>query len=204
MTDVARPAIPFIVATAAILLFTTMDAIVKAIPNRVPTIELVAMRFIFGIPLVLLVKWRTGGGVADAFVMESQRAPRCVERCVHAAVLHSAAPAAIRRGTDAGLPRVGEYRLEITHEPITRYCALNQHAAPINRVSLAAYQIEFGKAIQRAGNVKWPAKKMRRSLKVAMVRGSILVAAALLALSVAHAADLGGVSPSRGRGAVVG
>jgi S-adenosylmethionine uptake transporter len=59
-TDHARPAIPFIVATAGILLFTTMDAIVKAMPNRVPTIELVAMRFIFGIPLVLLVKWRVG------------------------------------------------------------------------------------------------------------------------------------------------
>ena len=52
-TDHARPAIPFIVATAAILLFTTMDAIVKAMPNRVPTIELVAMRFIFGIPLTV-------------------------------------------------------------------------------------------------------------------------------------------------------
>jgi S-adenosylmethionine uptake transporter len=59
-TDHARPVIPFIVATAAILLFTTMDAIVKSMPSRVPTIELVAMRFIFGIPLVLLVKWRMG------------------------------------------------------------------------------------------------------------------------------------------------
>jgi len=57
-TDHARPAIPFIVATAAILLFTTGDALVKAVPNRVPTIELVAMSFVFGIPLVLLAKWR--------------------------------------------------------------------------------------------------------------------------------------------------
>jgi drug/metabolite transporter (DMT)-like permease len=59
-TDHARPTIPFIVATAAILLFTTMDAIVKAVPNCVPTIELVALRFVFGIPLVLLAKWRMG------------------------------------------------------------------------------------------------------------------------------------------------
>jgi drug/metabolite transporter (DMT)-like permease len=57
-TDHARPAIPFMVATAAILLFTTMDAIVKALPHSVPAIELVAMRFVLGIPLVLLAMWR--------------------------------------------------------------------------------------------------------------------------------------------------
>jgi S-adenosylmethionine uptake transporter len=57
-TEHARPAIPFAVATAAILLFTTMDAIVKALPHSVSAIELVAMRFAFGIPLVLLAMWR--------------------------------------------------------------------------------------------------------------------------------------------------
>ena len=45
------------------------------------------------------------------------------------------------------LARVGEYRFEIAHEPIARNCALYQHAPPIKRVSLAAYQIEFGKTV---------------------------------------------------------
>jgi drug/metabolite transporter (DMT)-like permease len=61
-TDHARPAIPFMVATAGILLITTMDAIVKALPHYVPAIELVAMRFAFGIPLVLLAMWRIRAG----------------------------------------------------------------------------------------------------------------------------------------------
>jgi drug/metabolite transporter (DMT)-like permease len=61
-TDHARPAIPFMVATAAILLFTTMDAIVKALPHSIPVIELVAMRFTFGIPLVLMAMWRMRAG----------------------------------------------------------------------------------------------------------------------------------------------
>ena len=58
----ARPAIPFMVATVAILLFTTMDAIVKALPHSVPAIELVAMRFAVGIPFVLLAMWRIQAG----------------------------------------------------------------------------------------------------------------------------------------------
>jgi drug/metabolite transporter (DMT)-like permease len=62
VTDHARPAMPFMVATAAILLFTTMDAIVKALPHSIPTIELVAMRYAFGIPLVLLAMWRMRAG----------------------------------------------------------------------------------------------------------------------------------------------
>jgi len=61
-TDHARPAVPFMVATGAIMVFTTTDAIVKAMPTGVPTIQIVAMRFIFGIPLVLLAVWRTRAG----------------------------------------------------------------------------------------------------------------------------------------------
>jgi drug/metabolite transporter (DMT)-like permease len=61
-TDHARPAIPFMVATAGILLFTTMDAIVKALPHSIPAIELVAMRYAFGIPLVLLAMWPMRSG----------------------------------------------------------------------------------------------------------------------------------------------
>ncbi len=61
-TDHARPAIPFMVATAAILLFTTLDAIVKSLPHSIPAIELVAMRFAFGIPLVLVAMWRMRAG----------------------------------------------------------------------------------------------------------------------------------------------
>ena len=59
-TDHARPVVPFMVATAAIIVFTTMDAVVKALPQDLPTIEVVAMRFLFGIPMVLLALWHTG------------------------------------------------------------------------------------------------------------------------------------------------
>lgn len=52
-TDHARPAIPFLVATAAIMVFTTMDGVVKSLPTAIPTIQIVAMRFAFGIPMVL-------------------------------------------------------------------------------------------------------------------------------------------------------
>ena len=37
-TDHARPIVPFAVATSAILLFTTMDAVVKALPLGLPII----------------------------------------------------------------------------------------------------------------------------------------------------------------------
>ena len=56
-TDHARPAVPFLAATAAIFVFTTMDAVVKAMPAMMPTIQVVAMRFAFGIPLVLVAVW---------------------------------------------------------------------------------------------------------------------------------------------------
>ena len=42
-TDHVRPAVPFAVATEGILLFTTVDAIVKSLPHGVPVIEVVAM-----------------------------------------------------------------------------------------------------------------------------------------------------------------
>lgn len=61
-TDSASPAVPFLAATGAIVLFTTMDAVVKAMPADLPTIQVVAMRFLFGIPLVLLVLWQRGAG----------------------------------------------------------------------------------------------------------------------------------------------
>jgi S-adenosylmethionine uptake transporter len=61
-TDHARPIVPFAVATAAILLFTTMDGVVKGLPLGLPVIEVVAMRYLFGIPLVFLAMWRTGAG----------------------------------------------------------------------------------------------------------------------------------------------
>ncbi len=61
-TDHARPIVPFAVATAAILVFTTMDGVVKGLPHNLPVIEVVAMRYLFGVPLVLLAMWRTGAG----------------------------------------------------------------------------------------------------------------------------------------------
>jgi len=59
-TDHERPIVPLGVATGSILLFTTMDAVLKALPLGLPTIEVVAVRFLFGVPLVLLAMWRTG------------------------------------------------------------------------------------------------------------------------------------------------
>ncbi len=56
-TDHARPAVPFMAATGAIMVFTTMDAVVKSMPAALPTIQVVAMRFLFGIPLVLAALW---------------------------------------------------------------------------------------------------------------------------------------------------
>lgn len=61
-TDHARPAVPFAVATLAIMVFTTMDAVVKALPPGLPTMQVVAMRFVLGIPLVLLaLGWLRAG-----------------------------------------------------------------------------------------------------------------------------------------------
>ncbi|HEX3400132.1 MAG TPA: DMT family transporter [Acetobacteraceae bacterium] len=59
-TDHARPAVPFAVATGGILLFTTVDAIVKSLPHGVPVIEVVAMCFIFAIPVALVAVWCMG------------------------------------------------------------------------------------------------------------------------------------------------
>jgi drug/metabolite transporter (DMT)-like permease len=61
-TDHARPAVPFLVATVAMIVFTTMDAVVKAVPPGLPTIQVVAMRFALGVPLVLLALWWAGSG----------------------------------------------------------------------------------------------------------------------------------------------
>ena len=61
-TDHVRPAVPFAVATQGILPFTTVDAIVKSLPHGVPVIEVVAMCFIFAIPVALVAVWRTGAG----------------------------------------------------------------------------------------------------------------------------------------------
>ena len=60
-TDHARPAVPFAVATAAIMVFTTMDAVVKAMPSDLATMQVVAMRFVLGIPLVLLARFISVG-----------------------------------------------------------------------------------------------------------------------------------------------
>jgi S-adenosylmethionine uptake transporter len=61
-TDHASPAIPFLVATGAIMVFTTMDGVVKSLPASIPVIQIVAMRFAFGIPMVLAAMRLTGGG----------------------------------------------------------------------------------------------------------------------------------------------
>ena len=61
-TDHARPAVPFAVATGAILVFTTLDAVVKSLPHGIPVIEVVAMCFSFAIPVALAAVWRMRAG----------------------------------------------------------------------------------------------------------------------------------------------
>jgi S-adenosylmethionine uptake transporter len=56
-TDHARPTIPFLAASAAMIVFTTMDGVVKAMPAGLPTIQVVLLRFAFGIPMVLAALW---------------------------------------------------------------------------------------------------------------------------------------------------
>src|ERR1700729_1718639 len=56
-TDHARPAVPFAAATGGVLVFTTVDAIVKALPQGVPVTEIVAMCFLFAIPVALAAVW---------------------------------------------------------------------------------------------------------------------------------------------------
>lgn len=65
-TDHARPTVPFLAATGAIIVFTTMDAVVKAMPPGLPTMQVVAMRFAFGVPLVLLALWWMRAGWPSA------------------------------------------------------------------------------------------------------------------------------------------
>jgi drug/metabolite transporter (DMT)-like permease len=56
-TDHARPTLPFLAAAGAMVVFTTMDAVVKAMPPGLPTIQVVLLRFAFGIPMVLAALW---------------------------------------------------------------------------------------------------------------------------------------------------
>lgn len=65
-TDHQRPVVPFLVATGAIMVFTTMDAVVKAVPAGLPVMQVAAMRFALGIPLVLLALWWVGAGWPSA------------------------------------------------------------------------------------------------------------------------------------------
>lgn len=50
-------ALPLSVAAFAVLIFTGMDALVKALPRDLPTMQIVAMRFAFGLPPALLMAW---------------------------------------------------------------------------------------------------------------------------------------------------
>jgi drug/metabolite transporter (DMT)-like permease len=61
-TDHARPAVPFAAAAGGILLFTTVDAIVKSLPRGVPLTEIVALCFLFAIPVALIALWCTDAG----------------------------------------------------------------------------------------------------------------------------------------------
>ena len=59
----ARPAAllaPFAVAALAVLMFTGMDAVVKAMPTHLSTLQIVALRFSFGIVPATLMLWRAG------------------------------------------------------------------------------------------------------------------------------------------------
>lgn len=59
----ARPAAllaPLAVAALAVLMFTGMDAVVKAMPAHLSTLQIVALRFSFGIVPATLMLWRAG------------------------------------------------------------------------------------------------------------------------------------------------
>lgn len=55
-----RPSLllPLLVAAGAILLFTMMDATIKALPAHLAVMQIVALRFCFGIPPAALMVWR--------------------------------------------------------------------------------------------------------------------------------------------------
>jgi S-adenosylmethionine uptake transporter len=88
-TDHARPAVPFAVAAGGILLFTTADAIVKSLPHGVPVIEVVAMCFIFAIPVALAAVWRMGAGWPTLALWKAN-APRGVLSVVSATLFFTA------------------------------------------------------------------------------------------------------------------
>lgn len=52
------PLTPLLVAAGAILLFTIMDGTIKALPTALGTMQIVALRFCFGVPPALLMLWR--------------------------------------------------------------------------------------------------------------------------------------------------
>jgi drug/metabolite transporter (DMT)-like permease len=58
-SDIAAPApraaAPLLVAAGAILLFTIMDGAIKALPAHLSTMQIVALRFSFGVPPALLM-----------------------------------------------------------------------------------------------------------------------------------------------------
>lgn len=65
----ARPAAllaPLAAAALAVLLFTGMDATVKALPAHLPTLQIVALRFCFGVPPAALMLWRAGARTSPA------------------------------------------------------------------------------------------------------------------------------------------
>ncbi len=57
MTQTPSITVPLLVAAAAVLVFTGMDALVKGLPGELPVMQIVAMRFAFGLPPALLVGW---------------------------------------------------------------------------------------------------------------------------------------------------
>lgn len=52
------PLAPLLVAAGAILLFTIMDGTIKGLPAGIGTLQIVALRFCFGVPPALLMLWR--------------------------------------------------------------------------------------------------------------------------------------------------
>lgn len=61
-----RRSAPLAVAAFAVLMFTGMDGTVKALPAGLSVLQIVALRFAFGVPPAALMLWRAGARASPA------------------------------------------------------------------------------------------------------------------------------------------
>ena len=61
------------VAAFAILMFTAMDGTIKALPAGLSTLQIVALRFAFGVPPAALMAWRVSLGKGSPYFSWASR-----------------------------------------------------------------------------------------------------------------------------------